>query len=365
MSYCINPNCQHPENPDNNIFCAACGSELLIQGHYRVIKSLGKGGFAITYEITGQNKNQVLKVLTNNTDKAVTLFQREAKILEQIDHPGIPKVPPKGYFLYYPKGSKQPLHCLIMEKIEGVNLKQYIQGRDNRPIDDEIALQWLRELVGILDVIHSKELLHRDIKPSNIMMKPDGKLALIDFGAAKDLETNADGTVTATSTNATETATKTSIFSLAYTPQEQIVGQPLKQSDFFALGRTFIYLLTGREPNDKVMYNAMEDKIEWVKFINGDLPDNLVKIVDQMNERVANNRPKNTQEILQFISQVNVVKQPKSTPIKVQSNVNQISGNRNNQQQNNDDPDKVLISVFFVIIIVVGFIILLILMQSY
>jgi eukaryotic-like serine/threonine-protein kinase len=234
MSYCINPNCQHPENPDNNIFCAACGSELLIQGHYRVIKSLGKGGFAITYEITGQNKNQVLKVLTNNTDKAVTLFQREAKILEQIDHPGIPKVPPKGYFLYYPKGSKQPLHCLIMEKIEGVNLKQYIQGRDNRPIDDEIALQWLRELVGILDVIHSKELLHRDIKPSNIMMKPDGKLALIDFGAAKDLETNADGTVTATSTEATKTATKTSIFSLAYTPQEQIVGQPLKQSDFFA-----------------------------------------------------------------------------------------------------------------------------------
>jgi serine/threonine protein kinase len=341
MSYCINPNCKHPQNPDNNIFCNTCGSELLIQGKYRVIKSLGSGGFATTYEITGQGETKVLKILTHNSQKAIELFQREAKVLENINHLGVPKVEKNEYFTFYPKDSQQSIHCLIMEKIEGTNLRQYIEGRNNRPINNDLALRWLKELLDILNVIHSKDLLHRDIKPSNIMIKPDGKIALIDFGAAKDLEGLSNETQTATSTENTKTAT--SIYSITYAPQEQIVGQALKQSDFFALGRTFIYLLTGKEPNDKAMYDALENKVNWRNFASSDISDNLAEVIDQMTEMAATNRPRNVQEILAKLEPVNQVYQPQIHAVKP-NNINSSSSNKHSlpQSSHQKSPKKTL-----------------------
>jgi serine/threonine protein kinase len=348
MSYCINPNCQHPQNPDNNIFCATCGSELLIQGNYRVIKSLGSGGFATTYEINSEEETKVLKVLTHNSQKAVELFQREAKVLENINHPGVPKVPQNGYFIFYPKNSQLPLHCLIMEKIEGVNLRQYIEGRNNRPINNDLALRWLKELLDILNVIHSKDLLHRDIKPSNIMIKPDGKLALIDFGAAKDLDGLSNETQTATSTENTKTAT--SIYSITYAPQEQIVGQALKQSDFFALGRTFIYLLTGKEPNDKAMYNALENKVNWRNFADSDITDSLAEVIDQMTEMAASNRPRNVEEILAKLDTTKQSYQPQINSVKP-NNITSRPGNKpSSPQSSNQKSSKKTLTILGVII---------------
>jgi CHAT domain len=78
-SYCINPNCQHPENPDNLIFCQSCGSKLFIDTRYRVIQPLGQGGFGITYEVRDRDgTRKVLKVLTYTDPKGVELFQKEA-----------------------------------------------------------------------------------------------------------------------------------------------------------------------------------------------------------------------------------------------------------------------------------------------
>jgi len=298
MSYCINPNCKNTQNSDNQLFCSSCGSELLIQGNYRVIKPLGEGGFGNTYEITGQGKTKLLKVLTNTSDKAVELFQREAKILSKINLPGIPKVEEDDDFLYYPKDNSQPLYCLIMEKIEGMNLTEYIRGRNNRPLEGKVALQWLKELLEILAVIHDQNLLHRDIKPSNIMLKPDGKLALIDFGAVKQTK----GTITAKSGTETATGTGTSIYSVGYAPQEQMAGQAIKQSDIFALGRTFIYLLTAKEPHDPLMYDGLEDRINWRKFANQNISENLGKVIDQMTERLAKDRPDNVRKLLQLLN---------------------------------------------------------------
>ena len=123
MSLCINPLCQKPEeNPDNTLFCLGCGSELLLEGRYRVTKELGGGGFGKTYEVNEarSNTNKVLKVLINNHPKAVELFQREAEVLKSLNHPGIPKVESDSYFTYFSRNSSEPLHCLIMEKIEGL-----------------------------------------------------------------------------------------------------------------------------------------------------------------------------------------------------------------------------------------------------
>jgi hypothetical protein len=104
MSLCINPRCPAPQNPGNILFCEACGSELLLQGRYRAFNVLGGGGFGKTYEVKeGTTAVKVLKVLINNSPKAVELFQREAQVLSQLDNLGIPKVEKNSYFVFHPR----------------------------------------------------------------------------------------------------------------------------------------------------------------------------------------------------------------------------------------------------------------------
>ena len=173
MSLCINPHCPKPDdNPDKIMFCLGCGSELLLQGRYKVVKYLGGGGFGKTYEIKERDNNlKVLKILHNNFPKAIELFQREAEVLSQLNYPGIPQVEADGYFVYHPRNSQEPLHCLVMEKIEGMDLYEYIKQREYRPIDERMAMQWLQELTTILQQVHNQNFFHLDIKPNNIMLR--------------------------------------------------------------------------------------------------------------------------------------------------------------------------------------------------
>jgi eukaryotic-like serine/threonine-protein kinase len=111
MSLCISPHCSQPKNTDTILFCEACGSELLLQGRYRAMRRLGAGGFGITYEVLRVHSNipEVLKVLTETSPKAVELFQQEARVLSELRHPGIPHVEPNNYFVYFPRGSTDPV----------------------------------------------------------------------------------------------------------------------------------------------------------------------------------------------------------------------------------------------------------------
>jgi serine/threonine protein kinase len=180
MSLCINPNCKQ-SNSEQQLFCKSCGSEILLLGRYQVVRLLSeKGGFADTYEVMHHGVMRVLKVLKDSNPKAIELFQREFEVLNQSDHPGIPKA--EEYFEFMPRGGSVPLQCLVMEKILGTDLEEYVK-QCGKPIDERCAIEWLDQLVHILQVIHDRKLLHRDIKPSNIILQPDGQLALIDFGA--------------------------------------------------------------------------------------------------------------------------------------------------------------------------------------
>ncbi|MHC5825320.1 MAG: serine/threonine protein kinase, partial [Nostoc sp.] len=211
MTLCINPHCPRPQNSENILFCQACGSELLLEGRYRVTRQLGAGGFAKTFEVNHANTLKVLKVLMLDDAKAVSLFQQEAQVLSHLNHPGIPKG--DGYFTFSPKNSQAPLHCLVMEKIEGLDLYQYMEQRGNRPINEKLALLWLTQLATILHEVHQQNFFHRDIKPPNIMLKADGHLALIDFGTARE--------VTRTYHQKAAGQNITGIFSPGYTPLEQ------------------------------------------------------------------------------------------------------------------------------------------------
>jgi serine/threonine protein kinase len=301
MSICINPNCPNPENRDTHLFCHSCSSELLLEGRYRVTCLLGSGGFGKTYEVNdftastvGERNSppKVLKVLTNNHPKYVELFQREAQVLYRLKHHGIPRVDANAYFLFFAKNRPEPLHCLIMEKIEGLNLDQYLRQRGS-PIDHKLARQWLLQLVSILQEVHSQNFFHRDIKPSNIMLRADGQLVLIDFGTARE--------VTETYLTKQSSGQITGVISAGYTPPEQLNGQAVLQSDFFALGRTFVYLLTAQDPSK--LYDAYADELRWREAAPNVSPQ-LADLLDRMMQRFPHQRPQTAGEILQQLAKV-------------------------------------------------------------
>jgi ABC-type branched-subunit amino acid transport system substrate-binding protein/predicted Ser/Thr protein kinase len=285
MNYCINPNCSNRQNLDDWEYCQTCGTQLLLNNRYQIIRALrtGQGYNSEIFEVEDLNEGGTSKVLKSlaikhKNSKFAELFEKEAQILIWLSsdwqkHPGIPKVKPDGYFPCGIGKGFQKLQCLVMEKIEGQNLEEWIE--ENQPISQAQALNWLQQIVEILDKLHRQGLWHRDIKPSNIMLKPDGQLVLIDFGTVGVGETR--------------------IISTYYTPQEQIEGKTVPQSDFFALGRTFAYLLTGRHPYD-LPQDAETEQLVW-RNLASPISNALAQLIDDLMAPAPINRPHNTQEI--------------------------------------------------------------------
>jgi serine/threonine protein kinase len=252
VSYCINPSCPQRQNSDNLESCQACGSPLLINNRYRLIaplRPLDEYDQAEVFEIEDLGVEalqgetyKVLKVLKTNSSTSVRLFQQEAETLKKLNHPGIPRVElTDGYFTISLPRKLQPLHCLVMEKIQGENLENWVNK--NGSISQEQALTWLKQLLEILEHLHQQQYLHRDIKPSNIMLRPTGQLVLIDFGALRQITNTFLFRL-----GMRPEDTGTGILSIGYTALEQIKGRAVPQSDLYALGRTFVHLLTGKHP---------------------------------------------------------------------------------------------------------------------
>ncbi|NER26365.1 MAG: protein kinase [Symploca sp. SIO1C4] len=274
---------------------------MLIQNRYRVIRKLGKGGFGQTFEVDEGGTLKVLKVLNvesfqspERQKKSVVLFLREATVLSRLEHPGIPRVERDGYFNYLDPGGNT-IHCLLMEKIEGKNLKQWLATPGNQPLSEELAIAWLEQLADILAQLHQQELIHRDIKPSNIMLRPNGQLVLIDFGAVREVtetylyrqKANLTGTV---------------IISAGFTPPEQAEGQAVAQSDFFALGRTFVYLLTGKRPID-FNKNPRTGKLYWHDSAPQISPK-FADLIDYLMAPFPGRRPQTSQVILRSLEEI-------------------------------------------------------------
>lgn len=301
MSFCINPDCPKPDDPLNagqNI-CRQCGSDLLIKNRYRAIKLIGTGGFGRTYEIDDGDggTRQVLKVLHQTSAKAVSLFQREAQVLKRLDHPGIPKVQPDGYFTFPTKGSRKPLHCLVMAKIEGQNLLDWLESEENQEIAAEQVVDWLKQLVEILDHLHQQHYFHRDIKPENIILQPNGQLVLIDFGGVRPVTNTFLAKIV-------EGREVTRLITKGYTPPEQERGQSVPLSDFYALGRTFVHLLTGVSPTELPQDYG---QLIWRDKVTS-IPDKLADLIEEMMDANSLGRPQSTQAILQRLADSGLVK---------------------------------------------------------
>jgi serine/threonine-protein kinase len=199
------------------------------------MRTLGQGGMGTTYlawdKVGGFNGRLGLLVLKEmNADmaqiaKAQELFEREARILKGLHHPGIPQ-----YYDFFVEGGKK---YLAMELIHGQDLEQRILL--SGPVTVQQAVEWMIQTCDILDYIHSSSppLIHRDIKPANLMVRHrDNQIVVLDFGAVKEIGT----------------APGTRIGAEGYSAPEQDRGSPVTQSDLYAIGPTLIFILTGVTP---------------------------------------------------------------------------------------------------------------------
>lgn len=293
MNYCINPKCLSRQNPDNLAVCQSCHTPLLVNNRYRLIKPLRElDEFSSTeiFEVDDGGTLKVMKILKR--PKLLPMFQREARILQQLRHPGIPKVEPDGYFKLFISGKE--LHCLVMEKIDGYTLEEWLNLTGK--ISQKIAINWLIQILDILKIIHENNLFHRDIKPSNIMLRPNGQLVLIDFGTVREI----------TSTYLAKVGGSeryiTGIISPGYTPQEQAIGKAVPQSDFFALGRTFVHLLTEKHPID-LPEDTKTGELIWQQKAPQISPA-LAELIDEMMAPFPGKRPASAQMILQRLERL-------------------------------------------------------------
>ncbi len=279
MIYCPNPDCLERENIDERMTCQACQTTLVIKGRYRLMEPLRKISLSGCTEVFAVqdllSTTKVMKILRVADPKVLELFDREAAALSEIQHPGVPKIEADGYFSFQ-TDTVLKLKCLVMEKIAGVNLEQWLQKNLCCPPD--LTLQWLKQLVDILEHLHQHQFFHRDIKPANIMLKPNGQVALIDFGATRQITTTVWGN-----------ANLTMVLTPGYAPPEQLNCQTVPQSDFYALGRTFVHLLTGEHPLNFDIDD--QGNLKWRSHLPECFPRKLADLVDDLMAPLVINRP--------------------------------------------------------------------------
>lgn len=211
----------------------------IINQRYHITDTLGEGAIGITYkardEVSGVDVAvKSLSLRHSNDWKAIELFEREAKVLANLHHPGIPE-----YLDYFQVDSPSDRHFHIVQQIApGESLATLVaQGWHPTELEvRDIAAQMLRILI-YLQSLHPP-VIHRDIKPQNIIRHPDGQIFLVDFGTIRDTYRQ------------TLTGGSTIIGTYGYMAPEQLLGQAEPATDLYGLGTTLLFLLTHRHPAD-------------------------------------------------------------------------------------------------------------------
>lgn len=304
MSYCINPDCESRENPHELAACESCGTPLLINNRFHILHPLHLKPYDISdvFEVIDTDENEtikVMKVLKIPDQKHVELLEREAYALRRLIRTRVPKTGLNDYFVVNYSHFTHPLHCLVMEKIEGQNLEEWVEQYGK--ISQKLALNWLTQLLEILKYLHENHFFHRDIKPTNIIIRPDGQLVLIDFGSVREVSSTYLSKLSAGFKQEEFYEPSVTITGTAgYIPLEQVNGKVIPQSDFYALGRTIVHLVTGIHP-----INLLEDdktgKLIW-RNQAPHISNTFANLLEWLMEPRIFKRPLNAQTILQELS---------------------------------------------------------------
>ncbi|MBF2002353.1 MAG: serine/threonine protein kinase [Synechococcales cyanobacterium M58_A2018_015] len=278
------------------------GSELTpgtsVDRRYRIQCVLGRGGFGRTYLAADERRFGELCVLKEfvpnpQADPVVAqklreLFQREAAILHKLDHPQIPR-----FFAGFEEDGRL---FIAQEYIDGKTYWRILQERqrNGQTFSQAEIIEWLRDLLLVLDYLHGQNIVHRDISPDNIMLpRRQTSPVLIDFGVVKQVlpelqvadPNHPDDLIQAS----------VSVGKFGYAPHEQIrMGQCSPRSDLYALAVTAIVLLTGKSPNQLIDAKSLEWK--WKRQVR--LDSRLVAILEQMTAEKPQDRYPSAKRVL-------------------------------------------------------------------
>ena len=259
---------------------------MVISDRYEIINKIGSGGMADVYKVKDHKLNRLvaIKVLKAEfcEDKTfIAKFRKEAQAAAGLSHPNVVNV--------YDVGEDHNLYYIIMELVEGITLKDYINKKGKLSVKEATSIA-IQVSLG-LEAVHNANIVHRDVKPQNIIISTDGKVKLSDFGIARVASSN--------------TINSNVMVSVHYSSPEQVRGgYSDKKSDIYSLGITMYEMVTGRVPFDgdtsvaiaiKHLQEEMVDPSEYAE----DLPYSFQQIIKKCTQKSVDRRYNNLSEVIE------------------------------------------------------------------
>ncbi len=307
------------ENSAGGRFCQQCGEMLVdtpvnqgiqpgqtLGGRYLIVRQLGQGGFGRTYLAEDTNRFRELCVLKEFSPQVQTeyvlqkseeLFEREASVLYKLQHNQIPRF---RELLRLGIDDKEYLF-LVQDYVEGENYRSLLDNRLKQGIkfSESEVKQLLKQILPVLDYIHSLGVIHRDISPDNLILRKSDQLpVLIDFGGVKQVAATVASQYYAPG-SAPATPIPTLLGKVGYAPPEQMqTGSVEPHSDLYALTATILVLLTGKQPAELIdNYNL---QWQWRREVN--LSPEFGAVLDKMLSPAPGQRYQNANQVLQALN---------------------------------------------------------------
>ena len=253
---------------------------------YEIQSKIGAGGMSDVYKANDRKLNRKVSIKILKRDFAddqnfVTKFRNEARAAASLNHPNIVNV--------YDVGEGDGIYYIVMEHIDGITLKKYIEYKKKLNIREsiEIAMQVARGL----EAAHSKKIIHRDIKPQNIMISRDGKVKVTDFGIARAASA--------------QTISSNAMGSVHYISPEQAKGGYCdERSDIYSLGITLYEMLTGKVPFEgestvAVALQHIQGEMIPPRKVDPMIPVSLEKIILKCTQKKPDRRYSNVTELIE------------------------------------------------------------------
>ena len=270
-------------------------SELVGQtlGHYRIVEQVGAGGMGEVYRAHDErlDRDVAIKVLPEEVaqdPERLARFEREAKLLASLSHQNIATL--------HGLGEHEGQRFLVMELVEGETLAERIK-KGPLPIDD--ALDYARQIAEGLEAAHERGIIHRDLKPANVMLSPEGRVKVLDFGLAKGLDpcVSASSSPESLAESPTLTAQLTRagvlLGTAAYMSPEQARGRQVdRRTDIWSLAVVLHECLTGVNP---FAQNTAGDSIAAILVAEPDfdrLPATVPAVVRETLKRCLRKDPR-------------------------------------------------------------------------
>lgn len=252
-------------------------SGMLIGDRYEVLEKIGTGGMSDVYKAKDQKLNRfvavkVLKQEFSENRNFVSKFRVEAQAAAGLMHPNIVNV--------YDVGEEEGIHYIVMELVEGITLKKYIEKKARLTTKEAISIA-IQVAMGI-EAAHNNHIIHRDIKPQNIMISKEGKVKVTDFGIAKAASSN--------------TITSNVMGSVHYTSPEQARGGfSDEKSDIYSMGITMFEMLTGRVPFNgdttvSIAIKHIQDEMPSIRDYVPEVPVSVENIVMKCTQKSPDRR---------------------------------------------------------------------------